>query len=289
MSLRGLRGKCFYVGIVDPIVEKRLSAVLAPLGKVVFLRNICRLGSVPPFRKGADVVIVSPCILRGALRGGWPTLAPFFDQAHLMVMTSDDDIRAHLDLVELADGWILGGTQSSNFLHVAELSLDGYMCSPKAMDSLGGVVSTSRDPIWSISSEALVALTDAECHHSAPTKAEQSMLRDMADSGCIDLTQLTRNTLFTAKKTLDFVAQAVSSSKNTKMPLVLSWIIRMQFVFLLGVGVYSEESRVGKILHALLINEHAQLLIISCAIGGWLLRVVSAPARLKSPKARLRP
>jgi hypothetical protein len=57
----------------------------------------------------------------------------------------------------------------------------------------------------------------------------------------------------------------------------------VEFVFLLGIALFSGDGIVARILHSVINHEQAVLLIVSCAITSWLLRVAVLKNRAIRP------
>ena len=257
--------KNFCIGITDPVLEMRLAEKLAPIGRVTLLREIVRQGAEPTFREKFDVLVVSPCILRGALHGGWPTLTRFFDEAFIMVINGDDDIQIHRDLFDLADGWVIGEKQIDNFSKVIELSMAGYQTLPSSETNVPIHVPAAADKIWSLSKNEFAIMT--EFGRDQPVDQRRKWhdrnvpIISITRSGLykkyrsFNHINLLNFSLFVKGITENGLRRLIKFNNDTEFSVLLSWIIRVEFVVLLGIALYSGEGSIARILQSVVSHE----------------------------------
>ena len=296
MASRGVRPekKNFYLGIVDPEIEKRIKDQLSHHGTVVLLQDICQGQSEPEFGGWSDIVIMSPAVIRGILHGGWLNLSQFFGQAYIIGITGDDEFQANTDILDLAHGWIAGERQFDNVLEVVDLSLKGYQCFPHASEHTSDNFADAAKTNWSLSATDFVELTDRRgkilvggetARRGAKllpaAKLRNLRFKDMLGFSSVDPSDVSPG--LAAPNGGGTLAGTMSFDHDGAFAPLLSRILRAEFILLMGIALFMGDRTVSRILQSVTRHDYAELIIIGCAVAGMLLSKSVSPDQTKRP------
>ena len=119
-----------FLAIADSDLEARIKEHLTPFDEVRSLRRIRRFRNQPLRSRDTDALVVSPEILQSILHGERPTLKPFLDHAHVVLVLERKTASDHLKLMEEADGWVFVDDQLDRLPEIVRLSVSGHCTVP---------------------------------------------------------------------------------------------------------------------------------------------------------------
>ncbi len=150
----------FILAIADSDLAIRVKEQLVPFGEVVSLQPVRRSRSEVFRPRDTDALVVSPEILQSILHGERPTLKPFLDHAHVVLVLERKTVTDHLKLMEEADGWVFVDDQLDRLPEIVRLSVSGHCTVPGPIEVSEQFDNLSRMRVEQLTPEECTVLTE---------------------------------------------------------------------------------------------------------------------------------
>ncbi len=149
-----------FLAIADSDLETRIKEHLTPFDEVRSLRRIRRFRNQPLRSRDTDALVVSPEILQSILHGERPTLKPFLDHAHVVLVLERKTASDHLKLMKEADGWVFVDDQLDRLPEIVRLSVSGHCTVPGPIEVSEQFDNLSRMRVEQLTPEECTVLTE---------------------------------------------------------------------------------------------------------------------------------
>lgn len=150
----------FFLAIADPDVRARIQERLTPFGEVRSLPLTRRFRSELFRPRETDAMVVSPEILQSALLGERPTLEPFLDHAHVVLVLERETVSDYAKLMKEADGWVFVDDQLNRLPEIVTLSVSGHCTVPCPINITGRLDSLAQSGIERLKPEECAVLAE---------------------------------------------------------------------------------------------------------------------------------